>query len=481
MKHSLRRKTIIIIIISAVILSGATIIASSRVITDMINDQYTQTAENMSATLSVTVDAEAAARLRKQVEDIYMSADNRVGSEEWGSDAFNEYIALFSDVEESPDFIALRSQMAAIQDVNDVGCVYLIFVEPKSEAFIYMVDADHEEPCPPGCFDPIYDVNRQVLTDPEIGFPAYVTNTEEYGWLVTAGTPVHNAEGELVCYAFTDIPMNKMIAYRNRVMMFLILLEMALTIAIAIIVIGRINNTVVKPVNMLSDAATGYIKEEGSYHSSFAALDIKTNNEIEDLSESMKQMERDLNDNMAHILSLTNQLDESRTVAFNMTELARKDALTGVRNKLAYDEELRSLEKSLAEGDKKFGIAVFDLDDLKGINDNYGHSKGDIAIRRMADIICNVYAHSPVFRIGGDEFTAILKGRDYDNAAQLAAECRRQFAENAGNKMLDRWERVSASVGYALYDDIRDGSVEVLFRHADNDMYNHKRAAKAGR
>ena len=481
MKHSLRRKTIIIIIISAVILSGATIIASSRVITDMINDQYKQTAENMSATLSVTVDAEAAARLRKQVEDIYMSADNRVGSEEWGSDAFNEYIALFSDVEESPDFIALRSQMAAIQDVNDVGCVYLTFVEPKSEAFIYMVNADHEEPCPPGCFDPIYDVNRQVLTDPEIGFPAYVTNTEEYGWLVTAGTPVHNAEGEFVCYAFTDIPMNKMIAYRNRVMMFLILLEMALTIAIAIIVIGRINNTVVKPVNMLSDAATGYIKEEGSYHSSFAALDIKTNNEIEDLSESMKQMERDLNDNMAHILSLTDQLDESRTVAFNMTELARKDALTGVRNKLAYDEELRSLEKSLAEGDKKFGIAVFDLDDLKGINDNYGHSKGDVAIRRMCDIICKVYAHSPVFRIGGDEFTAILRGSDYDNAAQLAAECRRLFAENAGNEMLDRWERVSASVGYALYDDIRDGSVEALFRHADNDMYNRKRAAKAGR
>lgn len=481
MKNSLKRKTIIMIIIFAVVLSGATIIVSSRVISDLIDDQYKQTANDMSETLAVTVDADAAGRVRRQVEEIYRSADNRVGSEEWGSDAFNDYVALFSEVESSEDFTALKEQMASIQDVNNVDCVYLAFVDPEEASMVYMVDADHGEPCPPGCYDPVYDVNKRVLTDPEVGFPAYVTNTDEYGWLVTAGVPVHDSSGELVCYAFTDISMNQMVAYQRRVILFLVLLEFALTVLIAFIVIRMVTSSVIRPVKMLSEAAAGYIKEEGTYYNGFASLDIKTGDEMEELSESMKQMERDINDNIAAILNLTDKLDESRSEAFHLRELAKKDALTGVRNKLAYDEELKQLEEALAEGNTDFGIAVFDLDDLKGINDTYGHARGDFAIRRLSEIICRVFAHSPVFRIGGDEFVAVLKGHDYEHAAELVDEVRDTFSKLSSDERLDRWERVSASVGYALCDEMKDNSVDALFRHADNDMYNRKRAAKANR
>lgn len=480
MKKSLKNKTVIIVIISAVILSGATIIASSRVISRMVDNQYKQTATNMSETIAVTIDADAAGRVSRQVEEIYRSAENRVGSEEWGSDAFNNYVALFSDVESSDEFIALRDQMASIQDVNDVDCVYLGIVDPENRTMIYIVDADHEEPCPPGCYDPLYDVNKALLTDPEVGFPAYVTNTDEYGWLVTAGVPVHDSTGALVCYALTDISMNEMMAYQRQIIMFLVLLELALTVVITLLVIGRVTSSVIRPVNMLTRAADGYLKEEGNYYNSFASLDIKTGDEIEELSESMKQMERDINDNIAAILTLTDKLDESRSEAVHMSELAKRDALTGVRNKLAYDEELKKLEASIAKGDKKFGIAVFDLDNLKSINDNYGHARGDFSIRRLSEIICEVFDHSPVFRIGGDEFVAVLRGHDYEHAEELVEKIRGIFADLAANERLDRWERVSASVGYALCDEMHDTSVEALFRHADNDMYNRKRAAKAG-
>ena len=50
---------------------------------------------------------------------------------------------------------------------------------------MYLVDAATEDPCPTGCIDPLYDINRGVLTNPEIGFPAYITDTPEYGWLVS--------------------------------------------------------------------------------------------------------------------------------------------------------------------------------------------------------------------------------------------------------------------------------------------------------
>ncbi|MBR2706997.1 MAG: diguanylate cyclase [Mogibacterium sp.] len=478
MKGSLRNKSVIIIIISAVILCGAMIISSYRIVSNLIDSDYKAKARDLSETLAVSIDAEAAGRVRKAVEDIYNSTENRVGSEEWGSDAWNEYQALFSEVEESDDFKALKEELTKIQDVNEVDCVYLTYVDVPTKSFIYLVDAAHEEPCPPGCFDPIYDINKQVLTRPEVGFPPYVTNTDEYGWLVTAAAPVYDKDGNVIAYTATDISMNDIKAYERRALATLILLEVALAFVIAFLVIRAISRSIIKPINELTDAAAGFYREESTHHSSFSSLDIKTGDEIESLSESMKQMERDINDNIANILALTDELDESRGEAILLNELAKKDALTGVRNKLAYDEETRKLEKELADGETKIGLALFDLDDLKKINDTYGHEKGDVAIRLLAANICRVYAHSPVFRVGGDEFVAVLKGGDYERAEELREEFQNALADLRNDPALDPWERISASEGLARFDAVRDRGVDDLFRHADNDMYVRKRAAK---
>ena len=479
MKGSLKKKSAVIIIISALILSGAMIISSYRIVSNLIDRDYKEKALNLSETIAVSVDAEAAGRVQKAVAEIYDAADKRVGSEDWGSDAWNEYQALYSEIEKSEDFKALKSELTEIQDVNEVDCVYLTYVDVPTEAFIYLVDAAPEDACPPGCFDPVYDMNKDVLTDPKVGFPPYVTNTEEYGWLVTAAVPVYDKDGNVVCYAATDISMNEIKAYERQAMALIILLELAIAFVIACLVIRAINRSIIKPINELTNAADGFYREESTHHSSFSSLDIKTGDEIESLSESMKQMERDINDNIANILTLTDELDESRVEAIQLTELAKKDALTGVRNKLAYDEETRKLEKDLKNGETKIGFAVFDLDDLKKINDTYGHEKGDAAIRLLAETICRVYAHSPVFRIGGDEFVAVLKGGDYERAEELREEFENTLAGLRKDTALDPWERISASEGLALYDGRRDRSISDLFRHADNDMYNRKRAAKA--
>lgn len=479
MKGSLRNKSVIIIIISALILSGAMIFASYRLVSTIIDRDYKTKALDLSETVAVTIDAEAAGRVRDAVAEIYDAAEERVGSDDWGSDAWNRYQALYSDIEKSDDFIALKEDLKNIQDVNEVDCVYIVYVDVPTESFIYLVDAAPEDACPPGCIDPVYDVNRQVLTKPEVGFPPYVTNTDEYGWLVTAGAPIYDSDGRVVCYATTDISMNNIKAYERHFMALIILLELALAAVIALLVIRAINRSIIKPINDLTKAADGFYKEESTHHSSFLSLDIKTGDEIESLSESMKQMERDINDNIANILTLTNELVESRDEAIHLNELAKKDALTGVRNKLSYDEEIKVLEDVLANGDKNFGIAVFDLDDLKRINDTYGHEKGDVAIRMLANNICTVFAHSPVYRIGGDEFAVILRGEDYEHSDELVKEFRKIMTELRRDPALDPWERISASVGLSVYDDVKDSGVESVFRHADNDMYNRKRAAKS--
>ena len=95
---------------------------------------------------------------------------------------------------------------------------------------------------------------------------------------------------------------------------------------------------------------------------------------------------------------------------------ANTDALTGVKNKHAYVEKTGAIDQQIAEGTQPpFALVVFDVNDLKKINDTAGHQAGDQCLRNACSIICDIFKHSPVFRIGGDEFSAILSGQDFEN------------------------------------------------------------------
>ena len=148
---------------------------------------------------------------------------------------------------------------------------------------------------------------------------------------------------------------------------------------------------------------------------------------------------------------------------------------TAGRNRNAYEEELRRLAAQLAVGETRFGFAVVDVNNLKKINDTYGHECGNIAIRECCNLVCRVFSRSPVFRIGGDEFVVILKNEDYANIEALAAE----FNAAQEKEWDEPWRRVSAALGYALYDEAEDGGLEHVFSRADEAMYRRKREMKA--
>ena len=87
--------------------------------------------------------------------------------------------------------------------------------------------------------------------------------------------------------------------------------------------------------------------------------------------------------------------------------------------------------------------------------------------------------HSPVFRIGGDEFAVILKGVDYDNVDNLIAEYYEQEDKMAKDETLESWEKISAAIGYSVFDKTVDNCVESVFERADAAMYEKKRQMKA--
>ena len=207
-------------------------------------------------------------------------------------------------------------------------------------------------------------------------------------------------------------------------------------------------------------------------------MNIHTGDEIEELADSMKKMERDLNSHIRTILSTMHELTLTRKKADEMSALAHKDGLTGLRNKTAFDKESKRIDQGIPEGKTEFGIVMIDLNFLKVINDNYGHDKGNVSLIKLCQIICEVFDHSPVFRIGGDEFVVLLENTDYKNVENLERQMNDRLAKLATDASLKTWERVSAAIGVALFDPKLDNSVDSVFKRADDLMYEHKKEMK---
>ena len=151
-------------------------------------------------------------------------------------------------------------------------------------------------------------------------------------------------------------------------------------------------------------------------------------------------------------------------------EIARRDSLTGTRNKTAFNEFEKEFQKDIDEKRiEEFGIMVCDLNDLKIVNDTLGHKAGDEYIKTACQLICRTFAHSPVFRIGGDEFVVIIKGQDYLDRNDLISSFRRKIEDNI---------RVSngpvIASGVADYKPECDSTIVQVFERADGLMYEDK-------
>lgn len=154
--------------------------------------------------------------------------------------------------------------------------------------------------------------------------------------------------------------------------------------------------------------------------------------------------------------------------------MAYTDSLTGVKNTHAYVEKEKQVDNRIAEREiNEFGVIVFDLNDLKKINDTKGHEAGDDYIREACHIICVTFKHSPVFRIGGDEFVAFLEGDDYSNRKELLSAFETQIEKN-----LQHGDVVIAS-GLAVFRPGYDNSYRRVFERADQRMYDRKGSLKA--
>ena len=479
-RFSLKKKLtvlIVSIILFIIILAG---LFFYQGFTDINRTMYVNRSRELSATAAAMMDPQRLKNVRDAVMEIYRATEDRVSTEEWGTPEFDAYLERYADIPRTEDYQVLLQQLRIVQDSNNLECAYVVCFDLDTESTIYLVDASYEDVCLPGCFDAVmYDVDREAMRRPEQGIAPDVTNTPEYGWVVAAGSPVF-LDGELVGFAAAEISMNEVMAQRNRFLMIALLtlvLLAAVAIALSMLLVDR---TIIRPINKLSDTSERYWSGEGSgIRHEFSQLQIHTGDEIEALTKSMKHMEENINEHIAQILETTQKLMVTREHAEEMDRAANIDALTKVRNKRAYDVEADRVDRELKAGNTRVGVAMIDLNYLKRTNDTYGHEKGNEAICLLCGAICRVFKHSPVFRVGGDEFVVILENHDLAQLDVLKEAFEQELVRMQDNP--EPWARISAAAGYALYEPGTDVDLEDVFKRADAQMYARKKAMKAER
>ena len=158
-------------------------------------------------------------------------------------------------------------------------------------------------------------------------------------------------------------------------------------------------------------------------------------------------------------------------------ELAYTDALTGSANRNAYIEAISDLNEKIMEAEADFSIAVFDINGLKNCNDNFGHEFGDLLIITTSDILKDFVGPENLYRIGGDEFVAIIDISNKSKIDDIFAAIDLAIVE-ANLKIEDfkTKEKLALSKGYACFKRGKDSEVQTVFRRADEAMYADKAA-----
>ena len=130
MRFSLGKKTVLIIILMAVLLCTTAVLISRYVFSGTNDETFRKEAVNLATAVSVSIDAERAYRLQQKVQAIYDTIDEKIGSEYTGTPEHDAYLANFSAIENDEDFLQTRQVMMNILQANDVESIYVSFVDP---------------------------------------------------------------------------------------------------------------------------------------------------------------------------------------------------------------------------------------------------------------------------------------------------------------------------------------------------------------
>ena len=369
----------------------------------------------------------------------------------------------------SDDYNEIYDDLTSFQTNVDIEYIYTVR-KINDDKYVFIVDPDPEDP---GEFG-----EEVLITDALVSAAngvAMVDNApaeDEWGNFYSSYSPVFDSKGNVagvVGVDFNSVWYDMQIREHT----LSIVLMTAASIAIGGIIVLIFTHNIRKRFDAISDeltvlssdvdALTKEITSRRDYRENIGSDDQNAVNNEEDGIDEIKLLESKLH-------SMHTELD--RYLVF-IRNKANTDALTLVGNTTSYTERVNSIEERIGDKRASFSLAVFDLNDLKGINDRYGHHYGDVIIKAAADVISSVFNVDNVYRIGGDEFIVIEDDMSLDKMNKNIAKINKEV-EKYNEKDSEHKGTLALSIGSTAFDENTDSSFREVFNRADDIMYRNK-------
>lgn len=369
---------------------------------------------------------------------------------------------------DTPEYQAALDTLRHFQDNIDLEYIYCI-QDLGDKKFAFTVDPAVDDP---GTFgesiaytDALYAAS---LGTPSVDDKPY---EDKWGRFYSAYTPVFNSQGGVAGIVAVDFKADwfeKQLATLTRTFIIIVALVCLLGGVFAYAVIkslrGRVRS-MYQQVNGLADHVEELLVEiEGP-----ASKSARQKRRVDDIANFKGDEVKMLGDRILGMEDeLLRHIEQIRSQAF-------VDGLTSVRNKAAYLDMENQINALIEKNTAEFTVCVFDLNGLKTINDNFGHMYGDQALIDLANILMRVYRSDDLYRVGGDEFIAIIKEHSMKAVENLFNQLDLELIEFNKNEH-PYVVPLAVSKGYAIYCAGYDTKFREVCKRADEMMYADKAA-----
>ncbi|MBR4555441.1 MAG: GGDEF domain-containing protein [Ruminococcus sp.] len=482
-RFSIKMKMYIFVVIAVIVVAVGTSVIAFRTSADQIERYYKNSANDNAKNFASMVDGDFLEKLKAEVaSDEFQQL--RARAEEAGDDEpVKEYLISHGLWDK---YSEIRSKITRyLENMDDIKYLYIVaHGSADAEQDMYLIDDESIELTETGYYE---DREEELLGQDIAALDEPMISHGDWGWLCSAFKPVYNSAGECVCIVGCDFGMDDVMKERTRLLILLVIGSVIFTVVVLAGSMLFINKVVVKPLNAMTTEMKKFNPSENMSYDQAGVidLDIRSRDEIGEIYNGIRSLETDITDRINEMADLIKAKLKAENEARDKDEqIGRlsietyRDALTGVNNKAAYIKKAEELNEQLGRGGAEFAFVMVDMNNLKRVNDDYGHRAGDLYIKGCCRMVCEAFKHSPVYRIGGDEFVVILQGPDYNDRKRIVEKLKQDYEQCWSNTSAEAWQRYSAAVGMAenASDDL---TVELVFKRADKAMYEHKSKFKA--
>lgn len=396
-----------------------------------------------------------------------------LASDDINIDAIPEYLSGEYDAAE---YAGTQKKLDSFaQYFTEIRYLYAYQVKDDGAAATVIFDADTHRGEEPDRLGDSYVLEEEVvrhIDEFRNGLPVRpIMDKTEWGYLLTCAQPLIDSEGVCRGYLLVDFDLTDARAENLQFIVSLFLTVFSIMFVIFYLGMSVVARRITRPIEKMYLCLSSFKytsdKDRKENIERLKSLDIHTNAEIQSLYDALVAATEDSYRYMQEYQATAQELSVANVKAYS-------DALTGLYNKNAYEDKLKGIQEQVdARAPLELAIMMVDVNNLKYVNDTFGHERGDEYINGCCGAIEALCTHSSVYRIGGDEFVVILEKDDYTNRKTICEKLTASFDASYRDTTKQPWERYSASVGIA---DCRpeDVSISEVFKRADRSMYEAK-------